>query len=33
MRTFSDRPSELGLMMDKGLADAQAQAGAQKRNG
>lgn len=33
MRSYSDRPGELGLMMGKGLADAQAQAGAQKRNG
>ncbi|HEY4253795.1 MAG TPA: hypothetical protein VGM87_21480 [Roseomonas sp.] len=31
MRTYSDRPGELGLMMGKGLADAQNQAEARKK--
>jgi hypothetical protein len=33
MHAYSDRPGELGLMMGKGLADAQAQAGARKIKG
>lgn len=33
MRSYSDRPGELGLMMGKGLADAQSQAEASKKKG
>ncbi|MBR0642498.1 hypothetical protein [Plastoroseomonas hellenica] len=33
MRSYSDRPGELGLMMGKGLADAQSQAEARKKKG